>query len=254
MLGIRKIQRFGWVPDLPDLRDWKFLRPATPLPNTVDLRPLCPPVYDQGQLGSCTANGIAFAMQFERMRLGLPAMMPSRLFIYYNERVVEGTVASDSGAQIRDGIKVVASQGACSEAEWPYDVAQFATKPPPGDYADALSDLALRYESIDNTQVDDIRASLAAQRPVVLGFTVYESFESDAVAASGVVPMPGTDEQALGGHCVAAVGYNHAARTFLGRNSWGNGWGMGGCFTIPYDYLSNSDLSDDFWSISLVGA
>ncbi len=92
--------------------------------------PQCPPVYNQGQLGSCTANAIAGAIQFDRMKQKLaPDFTPSRLFIYYNERVIEHSVASDSGAQIRDGIKSVARQGDCPETEWPYVIAKFKTKP-----------------------------------------------------------------------------------------------------------------------------
>ena len=249
----RKIQRYGWIPDLPDRRDLKFVHTAATLPDVVDLRGLCPPVYDQGQLGSCTANATGGALQFTRDRMGLPDFMPSRLFIYYNTRATEGTVGSDSGGSLRDAIKAVASQGACPETEWPYDITRFATQPPAGDYTDALTDRALRYESIDNTVLDDTRTSLASSIPVVLGFTVYESFESDAVTASGVVPMPGADEQALGGHAVLAVGYDQTTRRFLVRNSWGPDWGMAGYFTIPYDYLTNSDLADDFWNITLVG-
>ena len=69
-------------------------------PN-VDLRSACPPVYDQGQLGSCTANGIAAAIGFDQMKQGVgDVFTPSRLFIYYNERVMEGTVQSDAGRKI----------------------------------------------------------------------------------------------------------------------------------------------------------
>src|SRR5580692_7685401 len=110
---------YGWVPDLPDQRDFMFAAPVenmAALPPNVDLRPQCPKeVYDQGQLGSCTANAIAGALEFEMLKQRLNAFTPSRLFIYYNERVIEGTTATDSGALIRDGIKSVNSQGACPE-------------------------------------------------------------------------------------------------------------------------------------------
>ena len=107
---------YGWVRDLPDARDFSYAAPIHSfpqgLPPLVDLRPQCPPVYDQGQLGSCTANGIAAAIEFEQKKQGKKAFTPSRLFIYYNERAIEGTVNHDSGAQIRDGIKSVAAVGA----------------------------------------------------------------------------------------------------------------------------------------------
>src|SRR5215831_487769 len=105
---------YGWVRDLPDHRDSFFSSPlaATALPAHVDLRAQCPPVYDQGQLGSCTANAIAAAIDFDRQKQSLPLLFPSRLFVYYNERAKEHTVNSDAGARIRDGIKSVAAQGA----------------------------------------------------------------------------------------------------------------------------------------------
>ena len=129
----RTNSRYGWIPDLPDQRDYHFAAPSAvqaSLPPAVDLTPLCPPVYDQGQLGSCTGNGVAGVLQFDAMKESLPdTSTPSRLFIYYNERVIEGTVKSDSGAQIRDGIKTVAATGACDETLWPYDITMFAHKP-----------------------------------------------------------------------------------------------------------------------------
>src|ERR1700748_3416710 len=127
----RRFGSYGWIPDIPEARD-RFLqlpRKVSALPPSVDLRAQCPPVYDQGQLGSCTANAIAGAFQFELLKQSLPSFNPSRLFIYYNERVLEGHVKTDSGAQIRDGIKSVATQGVCDEALWPYVTSKFATKP-----------------------------------------------------------------------------------------------------------------------------
>src|SRR5690349_5986657 len=134
------VGHYGWVPDLPDHRDLTYAAPAaflTALPTSVDLRPGCPDVYDQGQLGSCTANSIGGAFQFEQIKQKVKDFVPSRLFIYYNERVIENTVNSDSGAQIRDGIKVVAKQGAPPETDWPYDINKFAQKPPQSAFADA---------------------------------------------------------------------------------------------------------------------
>jgi C1A family cysteine protease len=177
--------------------------------------------------------------------------MPSRLFIYYNERAMEGTTATDSGAQIRDGIKTVAAQGACSEGEWPYDITKFAVQPPAGCYQDAPQNKALSYQRVVHN-LDLMRACLASGYPFVFGMTVYASFESQAVAQSGQVPMPAPNEQTLGGHAVLAVGYDDTQQVFLVRNSWGSSWGMQGYFTLPYAYLSNSNLTDDLWTIRMV--
>src|ERR1039457_3356324 len=245
------IKRYGWIHDLPDQRDHLYAAPPevlAVLPAKVDLSPQCPTVYDQGQLGSCTANAIAAALEFERTRQKLPDFMPSRLFIYYNERAMEGTVGSDSGAQIRDGIKSVASFGDCPETEWPYIIDKFSTKPPVSAYQDAKKVKAVGYSTVAQT-VNQMKGCLAAGFPFVFGFTVYESFESQAVAQTGVVPMPAPNEKTLGGHAVMAVGYDDSQQRFLVRNSWNTTWGIKGYFTMPYAYLTDANLADDFWTI-----
>ena len=248
------VKGYGWQKDLPDQRDHAYAAPSLalgPLPAKVDLRPQCPPVYDQGQLGSCTANAIAGAIQFDRLKQKLPDFTPSRLFIYYNERVMEHSVASDSGAQIRDGIKSVAKQGDCPETEWPYNIAKFKTKPAAACYAEALKYKAVSYARVTQT-LGQLKGCLASGWPFVFGFTVYESFESAAVAKSGYAPLPASGESVVGGHAVAAVGYDDAKQWFLVRNSWGAGWGLKGYFTLPYAYVTGADLASDFWTIRVV--
>ena len=217
----------------------------------MDLRPECPPVYDQGQLGSCTGNGIAGAIEFDQKKQGTPEFRPSRLFIYYNERVIEHTVNQDAGAQIRDGIKAVAQLGAPPEDDWPYNIAEFAQRPPTKAYADAKKDIVSSYARVaqDLTQM---RGCIASGFPFVFGFTVYEGFESQEVAQTGIVPMPSPGESVLGGHCVVAVGYDDTQRTFIIRNSWGTGWGEQGYCHMPYEYLISPHLSSDFWTIRSV--
>ena len=241
---------YGWTPDLPDHRDFLYsaLRPIpAKLPASVDLRPGCSPIEDQGQLGSCTGNAIAGELEFLEVKDQVPFANLSRLFIYYNERVIEHTVQSDSGAQIRDGIKSVAKQGVCTEKKWPYIISKFKVKPTPSCYKEALNHVITDYHRI--MTLDEMRACLADGYPFVFGFTVYESFETQQVAQSGVVPMPQKSERVVGGHAVVGVGYDDAQQRFIVRNSWGTGWGMQGYFTIPYDYLSNPNLASDFWTV-----
>jgi len=250
------IGHYGWVPDLPDHRDLTYAAPAaflTALPTMVDLRPHCPPVYDQGQLGSCTGNSIGGAIQFEQIKQKMKDFIPSRLFIYYNERVMEHTVNSDSGAQIRDGMKVVAKHGVPPETDWPYDVARFAEKPPAIAFKDGMKNRVLSYQRVSRV-LNQFKGCLASGFPFVFGFTVYDSFESSAVAHSGQAPMPQPGEAVVGGHAVCAVGYDDSKQAFIVRNSWGVDWGMNGYFTLPYQYLLESNLSDDFWTIRLVQA
>jgi C1A family cysteine protease len=251
----RRIKRYGWVRDLPDHRDYIFSAPLevqSALPAKVDLRRQCPAVYDQGQLGSCTANAIAGALQFDELKEKMPnPFVPSRLFIYYNERVIEGTVDSDSGAQLRDGVKAVAKLGVCPETEWPYDINNFTEKPPAKVFSDARRDLARNYLRIPQV-LSQMKGCLAAGYPFVFGFTVYQSFESPAVAKSGMVPMPKPSEKVLGGHAVCAVGYDDSQQVFIVRNSWGPKWGKQGYCFMSYTYLSDAQLASDFWTLRKV--
>ncbi len=257
-LSVRRPSRhgaYGWVRDLPDTRDFLYAAPLIRfprgLPPSVDLRPECPPVYDQGQLGSCTGNGIAGAIEFDQRKQGNKEFAPSRLFIYYNERMMEGTVSQDAGAQVRDGIKSVATLGAPPESDWPYDITKFADKPPAAAFTDALQDLVSSYARVAQN-LTQMQGCLADGYPFVFGFTVYESFESDEVAQTGVVPMPSSGEKVMGGHCVVAVGYDDTERLFTIRNSWGADWGKNGYCMMPYEYLLSAQLASDFWTIRSV--
>jgi C1A family cysteine protease len=218
------------------------------LPARVDLTPQCPKeVYDQGQLGSCTANAIAGALEFDQIKeADKTTFTSSSLFIYYNERTMEHTVNTDSGAQIRNGIKSVGSIGAPPETDWPYDIMKFTETPPAKAFSDAPLGKALQYQRVPQV-LNQMKRCLASGYPFVFGFTVYESFESQQVATTGVVSMPAAGEKVLGGHAVVAVGYDDTTQRFIVRNSWGPGY-----FTMPYAYLTDSNLSDDFWTVRLV--
>jgi C1A family cysteine protease len=263
----RKTARYGWTPDLPDARDHLFSAPQislAALPPSADLRSQCPPVYNQEHIGSCTANAIGGAFEYEIMKQELADFMPSRLFIYYNERAMEGSIGIDSGAQIRDGVKSVATLGVCPETEWPYDgrpadplTNMFpsgdpaAEKPTDTCYKDALNHRATTYSRVARDP-DQMKACLAGGYPFVFGFTVYSSFESDEMAKTGVLSMPGPQEKVIGGHAVLAVGYDDASQAFIVRNSWGADWGQDGYFTMPYAYFTTRGLSSDFWTIRIV--
>src|SRR5947209_12322159 len=241
----------GWLPDLPDHRDFSY-RAIAPrlaeLPAKIDLRKKCSPVENQGELGSCTANALVGALEFLELKDGARFVDLSRLFVYYNERAIEGTVKQDSGAFLRDGIKSLAKQGVCPEKEWPYRVRDFIKKPAAKCYSDAKKHQITSYHRISS--VDEMRTCLADRFPFVFGFTVYEAFESAAVAKSGVLNMPEPDERVMGGHAVMAAGYDDSQKRFIIRNSWVMVWGRQGYFTMPYGYLDpNKNLADDFWTI-----
>lgn len=248
-----KIARYGWIRDLPDPRDTFLAMPspavAAQFPSSVDLRGQFPAVYDQGQLGSCTANALAGAIEYQLGREKLDSVFtPSRLFIYYYERAERGTIPFDSGASIREGIQAVSNQGYPPESVWPYDPAQFAVTPDAQAQAAATGHKVFQSFCLQQN-LDHIRSSLADQEPVVFGMTVFESFESPAVEASGIVPLPSPAEASVGGHAMVIVGYDDSAGSFWVRNSWGESWGIGGYCRIPYGYLTNAQLAADFWTL-----
>ncbi len=202
-------RKYGWQRDVPDFRDMSFSLPIqfrnAVLPAKVDLRNLHVVVFQQDTLGSCTANAIATAHLFDQIKQqSKTPVVPSRLFIYYNEREIEGTIGTDSGAQIRDGIKSIARQGVCHEESWPYIISKFAKKPSDKCYVEAMDHQAVQY-SVVNQNLNDLRACLAAGFPIIFGFAVYESFETEMVATTGIMPMPKQTERMKGGHAVLCL-------------------------------------------------
>ena len=248
------VRKYGWKPSLPDQRDLRYSAgyvDMQALPAVVDLRNKMPAVYDQLNLGACTANAIAGAIEYEMGVQHATIGVPSRLFIYYNERVLEGSVASDTGASLRDGMKTVAKNGVCPEKQWAYNPVKFTDHPPAVCYDNALHNIVTSYSSVPQN-LTQMKTLLSVGHPICVGISIYDSFESDEVAASGMVPMPRQKENMLGGHAVLIVGYSVATSMFLVRNSWGADWGIGGYCEMPFAYLLDSQLSGDFWSIKLI--
>jgi C1A family cysteine protease len=246
----RTIQRYGWRPDLPDHRDFKFaltMKTATPVPRKADLRALMPPIQDQGQLGSCTAHATVAMLEHNTIEIGQPLVPLSRLFTYYNARAVESATASDSGAMLRDVISSLAADGVCPETDWPYDITQFAVKPSDTAYTDATTAKISVYARLNDQ--DDMLVCLASGHPFVFGFTVYDYFETDEMATTGVLKLPEANESVLGGHAVCAVGYDLDLGVLIVRNSYGPTWGQAGHFTMPLAYATNTNLADDFWTV-----
>ena len=258
-------RRYGWKRDIPDHRDKYFTLSSrlteVPLPDKIDLRDKCPLVYDQGKIGSCTANGLAGAYHFDEMKQkNSNVFMPSRLFIYYNERAREGTTDSDSGASIRDGLKTMVKIGVCSEDSWEYESDELTTKPHRDCYKEAKKHRAIKYKRVAQRE-PDLKQCLASGVPIVFGFTVYDSFEEDDITKTGLVKMPEKNEKILGGHCVMLVGYYSNANDeanpmkapcWIVRNSWSDKWGDKGYAYFPMEYLLNTDLAADFWAIKKV--
>lgn len=265
----RTTRRLGWKPDLPDHRDQFFSVPGRvlqSLPASYDLTQVDPrinfPIYDQGEIGSCTANALAAALEYDRIKQEFsPDFVPSRLFIYYNERQIEGTVPTDSGAYLRDGVKCLQQVGVCPEADWtyvptppetergPFPVgSKPATQPSQQAYNDAANYTITSYQSLQQT-LSQLQGTLVSGFPFVFGFTVYESWYGPE---STIMPLPSDSDSVVGGHAVMAVGYDNSTGLFKFRNSWGNAVGESGYFFMPYGYITNPDLASDFWVINAV--
>ena len=247
--GLAGLHGLGAIPQAPDSRDIPYRASfAAPLPTLVDLRPLMPPVYSQGRLGSCTANSTGGAVQYQRRLQKEPDWVPSRLFIYYNTRALEGNV-NGSGGTNRDAFKAVHNQGACPETEWPYDPTQVKVKPSAQCYIDGAKYKALTYLSLANSDITSLKTCLAQGYPFVIGVLLYSGFEGWKTSHTGVVAMPGMTDKFLGRHSMLAVGYSDTDQQFIVRNSWGKWFGDQGYVYMPYPYLTNTTLAFDFWTM-----
>jgi len=253
------MKKYDWKRSVGDHRDLIAKLSTSSLPTLVDLRANCSPVENQGQLGSCTGHALAGLIEYLELQElkknedgpeelnGKAFDRASRLFIYYNERNAEGTAGSDSGGQLRDGIKMLHQFGVCREELWPYDESKALIKPDQAAYDDGVKHTISVYARV--VGLDSLRAALAQGNPVVFGFTVFQEFESDIVASSGMVPMPTYSSIPVGGHAVLAVGYDDVHRHVIVRNSWGADWGDKGYFYLPYEYITNPNLAEDFWLV-----
>jgi C1A family cysteine protease len=216
------------------------------------------PVYDQGQTGTCTANAIAGAVQFVELD---HTFLPSRLFIYYQERIREGQTNStlqDSGADPIDGLLSLKGEGVCPESLWPFNPANLELAP-----SETALEAALQHKKFSTSHIcpagstpthilTAIKTSIAINSiPTLIGIAVYDSFESDTVASTGIVPMPNTQsESLLGYHEVLITGYDDSKQAVMVRNSWGTSWGQSGYCWMPYTYICDPDLCSQFLAVT----
>jgi C1A family cysteine protease len=244
------IPKYHWVRDKIDSRDHPYQLTNKAQSNVVDLRQYCSPIEDQGNLGSCTGNAIAGAIELLHKRQNRTLDI-SRLFIYYYERLFIGTVNYDSGAYIRDGIKACYTYGAPTENLWPYNISKFRNAPSKEAILDAAKRKVTSYQrAADFNAVID---AITSGYPVTIGFSVYSSFDTNTVAKTGIMPYPNVSkEKLLGGHAVLLVGYNKDNQTFIARNSWGTSWGDKGYFYMPFQVIQNTSMSSDFWVIKSI--
>jgi len=255
-----KIKRYGYRPSLKDPRNYKFLRDSNVvIPESVDLRSKMPlPPFDQGNLGSCAENALVGALVFDQVRQLLPVEMMSRLYVYYFTRLLQGDTSQDTGSDPVTMFKAYNGYGVCPEYAWPYDVNSFAYRPGVKKVQKGKAHAKIVYSEVPQTS-DDLLGALAQGQPVIYGFSVQESFESNQVAQTGLY-YPAASEAVIGGHAVLALGYsqsmifpNGQKGGILTRNSWGaTGWGIAGHFWIPIEDVLDPNITSDLWVLKQV--
>lgn len=253
-----EVRKFLLKRDVKESPKHVFASSMKRLPVSVDLRKSMPPVYNQHNLGSCTANALAAAFEYNMIckreveggTIDHEPFTPSRLFIYYNEREIDGTINIDAGAAIEDGVLSLKKQGVCKESDWPYVESKFADKPPADLYEFAQTARVVSYRKLLQN-LRQLKEALSLGYPICFGMQIFKSFET---SQRGFVSLPSLGEECLGGHAVCIVGYDDTFRHFIVRNSWGVHWGDEGHFYLPYDYVLNVNLCSDFWVLLVLDA
>lgn len=216
----------------------------------IDMRPQMPKMWDQKNLGSCTAHAAGAGYCYEMLKCDkIDTWDPSRLYIYYNARRYAKNTMADSGATIRDVVKGLVGYGACKEDAWKYDAHLYNEKPSKACYAFGRNCVVNKYYSLN---ASEIQHALASGYPVVFGMLLRQSFEDESgkgVAKTGVMHNADGFDPVIGGHALLIVGYDLPKRMYLIRNSWGDGWGIDGYFWAPFEYIEDPNQASDFWVI-----
>jgi C1A family cysteine protease len=215
-------------------------------PSKVDLRADASPIYDQQDLGSCTAFAVGKGMrEYLQVRNNEARTPLSALFLYYETRRLRNTTDTDSGATITDAMKAIATQGVAPEATWGYDIAKFAVKPSTAAYAAAKANKL--GTGIQLAGLEDVKKALARKQPVVLGMRIYNNFRD--VGKDGKLAVPQQGDILVGGHAVTVLGFDNKAKVLIVKNSFGTEWGDKGYFYMPYAYFTPENVMD-IWTAS----
>jgi|SRR5215472_4817660 len=243
-------RRYGYRRDTPSHLDLgisnmpSFIRTSNNSDVVVDLEPFCGPVKDQGQLGACTAFAGCGMREYLARKMEKSDVILSPLYLYWKEREFDNDLGQgDTGSFGRTSVHVMNMGGVCQESVDPYDIADFERAPTPEQVVDAGNYRAGAYHRISNVQ--DMKSCLASSYVFVVGFTVYQSFES--MGGDHVYQPDTSKEDILGGHEVLFIGFDDSRQAFKVRNSWSSSWGNGGNFWFPYAVAADPNVLMDAW-------
>lgn len=244
---------FGWVRErFRDPRDVLYSVSPTVIakrPPALNLRERWKTdPWDQLSLGRCGPMSAKSELLYDQEQTPAPDILPSSLYIYYNTRVLMGTVNYDSGVSNRELCKALAQYGWCSEAAHTEDIKRFKEVPSQAAYAEGATRKVTRYERVTQS-IEGMEGAIAQFDPFIFGCNWYASWETSAIARSGNLTVTGRSDRILGGHDVVVCGYDSVKRVFLFRNSWGTGWGDQGYGSIPYDQALDPRKANDFWTL-----
>jgi C1A family cysteine protease len=242
------IIKLNWRRDNPDKRDVEF---TVSMPVAVSRYVMDIPFrYNQLELGSCTAQTGRALFRFTAIEEQERYEDLSALFLYYQSRLDMGTVGEDSGATLRGMMRALAKYGIPLEKDWPYIIGNFKKKPTKAVYEKAAKrKLTSRMYGRVPHNLEALKATIAANNPIAFGFSVPESFMSNAMARSGVMKMPSLDERVVGGHAMLIIGFDDSEGCFYVLNSWGSKWGINGVCKMPYAFIADPDYCSDFWTL-----
>jgi hypothetical protein len=209
----------------------------------IDLRDKFNEIFDQGKIGSCTANALTSIFEYDK-----PNFKGSRLFLYYNERLYINETHKDEGAYLSDGILSLKSYGICEERYHPYIISNVFKEPSKEAYENGKKYYVLEALNISN-DVNEIKSWLIKKEPIAIGIAIYSNFMN---SKTGMIGIPKQTDDFMGGHAVIICGFDDKNKIFILRNSWGVYWGDKGYFYLPYDYISNDELCGDLWIITRV--
>lgn len=240
---------------------WPKFREEPVFPSSFSyIEERMPEVYDQGNIGSCTAQAVSAALEYvDRRQPGLsslgiqpkpPYVVPSRLGLYYTGRALVGMQNLDWGLAIPNCIDAVCKYGIIHEEDWPYDTNKFAVEPPEVAYVNANNERLTMYPQRITQDIRMVKTVLSFGYPVVFGLSIenlFIQYVTDTIDGRHVIKMPRAPYTTVGEHAQLIVGWDDRLAAFRVRNSWTRNWGDGGYCWIPYLYVLSVIYGYDFF-------